>query len=106
MEQGKGDNQEITMLDPKLFIRLLQLGDPGTMESHIVDAQNRLASVMDNWDMKEPLQKTTIEDGTSIWTHPQSNKLVILPDQELYRQILKGWHDLPTAGHLGQDETT
>ena len=74
------------------------------MESLIVDAQNGLASVMDNWDTKEPLQKTTINDGTSIWTHSLTNKLVIPPDQELYQWILKGWHDLPTAGHLGQDE--
>ena len=48
VEQGKKDNQEITMLDPTIFIRLLQPGDPRTTESIIVDAQNQLASVMDN----------------------------------------------------------
>ena len=76
------------------------------MESLVVDAQNRLASVMDNWDTKEPLQKTMIDNGTHIWTHPLTGKLVIPPDQELYHQILQGWHDLLMAGHLGQDETT
>ena len=106
VEQGKKDNQEITMLDPKIFVCLLQPGDPGTMESIIVNAQNRLASIMDNWDAKEPLQKTTIDDGTHIWTHPQTNKLVIPLDQELYQHILQGWHDLPTMGHLGRDKTT
>ena len=105
VEQGKKDNQEITMLDPAIFIRLLQPGDPGTTESIIVDAQNRLASVMDNWDPKMPLQKTMLEDGTYLWTHAPSNKLVIPPDQELYQQILQKWHDVPTAGHLGRDET-
>ena len=84
VEQGKKDNQEITMLNHTIFIRLLQPGDPGTTESIIVDAQNRLASVMDNWDQKEPLQKTMLEDGTHLWTHAQSNKLVVPPDQELY----------------------
>ena len=38
VEQGKKDNQEITMLNPKIFIHLLQPGDPGTTESLIVDA--------------------------------------------------------------------
>ena len=33
VEQGKKDNQEITMLDPKMFICLLQPGDPGMTES-------------------------------------------------------------------------
>ena len=38
--QGKKDNQEIMMLDPKMFICLLQLGDPGTTKSLIVNTQN------------------------------------------------------------------
>ena len=94
------------MLDPRMFIRLLQPGDPGTMESLIIEAQNHLMSLMDNWDLKEPLQKTTLDDGTNVWAHPRMNKLVIPPDQELYQRILQGWHDLPTAGHLGRDEMT
>ena len=49
VEQGKGDNQEITMLDPKMFIHLLQPGDPGTTEDIIVQAQNRVPLVMDSW---------------------------------------------------------
>ena len=48
VEQGKKDNQEITMLDLAIFVCLLQPGDPGTTESLIVEAQNCLASVMDN----------------------------------------------------------
>ena len=89
------------MLYPNIFIHLLQPGDPGTTESIIVDAQNQFASVMDNWDPGKPLRKTTLDDGTYLWTHPQMNKLVIPPDQDLYRRILQQWHDLPTAGHLG-----
>ena len=89
-----------------MFICLLQPGDPGTTESIIVDAQNRLTSVMDNLDPKRPLRKTTLDDITHLWVHPQTNQLVVPPDQELYRQILQRWHGLPTAGHLGRDETT
>ena len=94
------------MLDPKMFIWLLQPGDLGITESLIVDAQNQLASVMDNWNTKEPFWKTMLENGQCLWTHPHTNKLVIPPDQSLYQTILKGWHDMPTAGHLGRDETT
>ena len=77
------------MLDPKMFIRLLQPGDPTTVESNIVDTQNRLASIMDKWDDKEPLLKTVINKGIYIWTHPKTRKLVIPPDQELYRCVLR-----------------
>ena len=61
---------------------------------------------MDKWDNKEPLLKTVINEGSYIWTHPKMRKLVIPPDQELYRHVLREWHDLPTAGHVGRDETT
>ena len=104
-EQGKEDNQEITMLDPKMFVRFLQPGDPGTTEDVIVQAQNHMLSIMDNWDKKEPLQKTSLGDNQYMWCHPESSKLVILPDQQLYHQVLQDWHNLPTAGHLGHDET-
>ena len=76
------------------------------MESDIVNTQNRLTSIMDKWDDKEPLLKTAIDEGTYIWTHPKTRKLVIPPDQELYRHVLWEWHDIPTAGHIGRDETT
>ena len=61
---------------------------------------------MDNWDDKEPLQKTELEKNQYMWTHPKTNKLTIPPDQQLYWQLLQGWHDMPTAGHLGCNETT
>ena len=93
------------MLDPAIFLRLLQPGDPGTTEDHIVQAQNRMNSIMDNWSETELLQKKSIKDGQFMWTHPKSDKLVIPPDHQLYRQILQDWHDSPTAGHLGRDET-
>ena len=61
---------------------------------------------MDKWDDKEPLLKTAIDKGIYIWMHPKMHKLVIPPDQEFYCHVLQEWHDLPTAGHVGQDETT
>ena len=84
MKQGKKNNQEITMLDPNMFIWLLQLGDPGTTESLIVDAQNQLLSVMDNWDVRNPLQKTLLGNEQYLWMNPSTKKLVISPDQQLY----------------------
>ena len=32
--------------------------------------------------------------------------MVIPPDEELRRQIMKEWHDNPVAGHPGRDKTT
>jgi hypothetical protein len=41
-------------------------------------------------------------DG-SIWKN-QDGKLVIPPDDNIRREIMKEWHDAPTAGHPRRDE--
>jgi hypothetical protein len=38
-----------------------------------------------------------------MWKN-QDGKLVIPPDDNIRREIMKEWHDAPTAGHPGQDE--
>jgi hypothetical protein len=41
-----------------------------------------------------------------IWRATTSQKLVIPPNDEIRREIMKVWNDSPPAGHLGRDETT
>jgi hypothetical protein len=39
-----------------------------------------------------------------MWKN-RSGKLVISPDDEIRQAIMAKWHDFPTAGHPGRDET-
>ena len=40
-----------------------------------------------------------------MWRTQDGLKLPVPPDPELFREIMKEWHDQATAGHLGRDET-
>ena len=62
---------------------------------------------MDNWDHKIKLTKTSLKPEPGfMWHDPSSNKLVIPPDEELRRHLMKVWHEGVTNGHPGRDETT
>ena len=105
-DQGKEDNQDVTMIPAQTFIRLATVDDM-PLEKHIVQAQNEMASIMDNWDHKTKLTKTSlIPEPGFMWHDPRSQKLVIPPDEDLQRHIMQVWHEGPTSGHPGQDETT
>jgi hypothetical protein len=41
-----------------------------------------------------------------MWRSLPSQKLVVPPDDDIQRQIMKVWHNSPPAGHPGRDETT
>ena len=94
------------MIPAQTFIRLATTDDM-SLEKHIVRVQNEMASIMDNWDLRTRLTKTSLtpEPGF-MWHHPQTHKLVIPPEEDLRRHIMQVWHEGPTSGHPGRDETT
>ena len=94
------------MIPAQTFIRLAMVNDM-PLEKHIVQAQNTMASIMNNWDHKTKLTKTSLtpEPGF-MWHSPQTHKLIIPPDENLQRHIMQVWHEGTTNGHLGRDETT
>ena len=54
------------------------------LEKHIVQVQNEMASIMDKWDHKNSLIKTSLApEAGFMWHNPSSNKLVIPPDEGL-----------------------
>ena len=105
-DQGKEDNQDVIMIPAQMFIRLATVDDM-PLEKHIIQVQNEMASIMNNWDHKMKLTRTplTPEPGF-IWHSPQMQKLIIPPDENLRRHIMQVWHEGVTNGHPGRDETT
>ena len=58
--------------------------DDMPLEKHVVQVQNKMASIMDKWDHQNGLTKTSLapEPGF-MWHDPKSNKLIIPPDENL-----------------------
>ena len=59
---------------------------------------------MDDWGKKLPIKKHE-GVGRTMWTD-QQGQLVVPPDDDLKRRILKELHDHWGVGHPGRDETT
>ena len=94
------------MVPEQKFIRLATTDDM-PLEKHIVQVQNKMTSIMDNWDHKKKLTKISLtpEEGF-MWHDPNSKKLVIPPDEDLRQHIMQVWHEGATNGHPGRDEMT
>ena len=61
---------------------------------------------MDAWDGQITLSKSPLPSGPGYhWTHLETNKLVISPDETIRREILQEWHDHGAGGHPGREET-
>ena len=106
VEQGKEDNQNITMIPQATFIRLANMDAAYGLQDQIVHTQNQYATYMDAWDGKMTLNKTPLPSGSGYkWTHPETNQLIIPPNKTIHRAILHEWHDKESGGHPGQEET-
>ena len=103
-DQGKDDNEAMIMIPESAFIRVIDKDSPGSLEEHITHSQQRHQLIMKAWETRTPLLCSQTIDG-SMWRTKDTLKLAIPPDQDLFRKILKEWHDLPTAGHPGRDKT-
>ena len=72
------------------------------LQDCIVQTQNKYAMHMDAWDGQIMLNKSPLPSGPGYqWTHPDTNKLAIPPDETIHRQILREWHDHEAGGHFG-----
>ena len=82
-DQGKEDNQDVTMIPEQMFIRLATV-DNMPLEKHIIQVQNEMALIMNNWDHKTKLIKTSlVSEPGFMWHDPRSQKLIIPPDEDL-----------------------
>ena len=61
-DQGKEDNQNVTMILEQTFIRLATMDDM-PLEKHVIQAQNKMASIMDNRDHKKDRKSTRLNSS-------------------------------------------
>jgi len=90
--------------EKNIKIQVADEDSPGSLEERIVLIQNDYHEILEDPTKYLNLQHTSDSKGF-IWRN-QEGKLVIPPNKGIRRDIMKIWHDIPTAGHPGRDETT
>jgi len=92
------------LISPDTFLNVFEVGDPGTIEDEVVEAQQQHKKTMDDWSKRLPIEK---HEGAKamMWTDRQG-RLVVPPDDDLKEKMLRELHDHWGAGHPGRDETT
>jgi RNase H-like domain found in reverse transcriptase/Reverse transcriptase (RNA-dependent DNA polymerase)/Integrase zinc binding domain/Chromo (CHRromatin Organisation MOdifier) domain len=105
--KGEEDNQDLTLLPAKLFVRLTTepSKDWMDMEKQIARLQQRHHHILQKWERKHHLRHlpSTTVPGLRLW-HAQG-RMVVPPEELLRRSILYYHHGRPTSGHPGRDET-
>ncbi len=104
-EENKGP--KLTLLIPSdVFLNIFEAGDPGTIEDKVVQTQQRYQEVMNKWEKMLSIIRHNKQGGrTAVWTN-RMGQLVVPPDNNLKRKILKELYDHWGAGHPGRDKTT
>ena len=103
-DEGKEDNQDMTMIPEHAFIRVFDTDSPRLLEHQITEVQAEHASLMKQWEETFPIE--TIQMPMGPFWKDSKGCLVIPPDGDLKWDIMCEWHDGPLARHLGRDETT
>jgi hypothetical protein len=107
-DHGETDNENITLIDKELFIRLLTEPEAEWMdlERKIAQVQERERDEVDQWkaNLDAQLDPSTTVPNLRLWT--VKDRIAIPNDKGLKREILQFHHDRPTAGHPGRDVTT
>src|SRR6266850_1577598 len=85
-------------------IRIANEDSSGSLEEKIVQMQNNYHEILNNTTKYQSLEQIPDSEGF-IWRN-QEGKLVVPSDDNIRREIMNIWHDIPAAGHPGRDETT
>ena len=101
--KGELDNQDITLLPPDSFIRLMLDEDQEIidLERSIVTAQKKQPKLLEHWQRtKQTLDKHTLYTG-ELTTCKNGLQAAIPPEDSLKREIMRIYHDSIAAGHPG-----
>ncbi len=99
------DSQEIALLPPEVFLNVFGMDSDGSLKHHIVLAQQTMSKLMDDWSKHLPISRDNQVDGP-VWWHKVLGRLLIPPNNKIWKEIMKVWHNHRGGGHPGQDETT
>jgi hypothetical protein len=91
-DEGKEDNQDITVLKDELFICAIALN---TLEELVLTAQKDQDNVMEEWQRLHP----KIHKYNDHWLHKQA--LIVVENNDLRWEVMLCFHDHTLAGHPG-----
>src|SRR6267154_2330933 len=78
-EEGERKETKLTpLISSDTFLNVFEVGDPGTIENEVVEAQQRQKGTMNDWAKRLPIKKHE-GPGETVWTDRQG-RLVVPPD--------------------------
>jgi hypothetical protein len=92
-----------SLLPPDTFLNVFEAGNPGMIEHDVVTAQQEHKETMKQWEKMISVMPS-VGPHTTEW-RDEEGRLVVPPDKDLKRKILRQLHDHWGAGHPGRDET-
>ena len=93
------------MLPEATFIQIADADLNGSIETMITDCQTQYTSMMKEWELMYSIESLGLSQ-MPFWKNISRKHLVIPPNDSLKWWLMQIWHDAPTAGHPGWDETT
>ena len=98
---GKEDNKDIVLLDPKLFVSAVELV---TLDEDILSRVRAKVELLEGSIMKG------LAAGSSEWERDgdlvyREGRICVPKDETLRGDIIRSHHDTPIAGHPGQFKT-
>jgi hypothetical protein len=99
VDKGELDNQNVTVLPEWFFIQAITIHYP--LHTQIRDAQLQYLLTLRKWKDSFRITPPVTLNGPWLW----ASCLVIPPNSDLKRTILKLHHDDPSAGYPGRDKT-
>jgi hypothetical protein len=103
-DEGKDDNQQMTMIPEAAFIRLARPDSDGSIEHTITIIQNHNRTLMEEWTGIYPIECIDNPDEP-FWRDIKGHWLVIPPDQGLKHKLMNIWHEGTINSHPRRDET-
>jgi hypothetical protein len=92
--------KEVALIPQEAFLNLFEAGSDGSVEAEIVESQRKHWKTLERWAKTLPIHQL---DGV-MWKDILGNRLVIPPDDQVKRKILRVWHDHIGGGHWGRDK--
>jgi Integrase zinc binding domain/RNase H-like domain found in reverse transcriptase len=107
-DKGEQDNNDLILLPEEMFIRSQTDATPEEecydLEQEVAQAQQRQEEEMKRWKDAHQLDLSRHESTQSPrWF--RGHQIVVPSEMDLRRKIINHYHNMPTAGHPGRDET-
>ena len=96
-DQGKLDNTDIVLLPPSLFITTARVQDD-MLKAKVKEAQEKHSEEMELWCDTQGVHK--LPEG-----YTKEGRLVVPSGLVLRQELMAQFHNSPTAGHPGRDNT-